>query len=87
MALASIITSREINSEFSTIYYSNSGKAGEEELGWQGKNSEFSMFEFEQVLVATNNFSEENKLGQCGFGTVYKVILVCVYICQINMIA
>ncbi|XP_037488602.1 putative receptor-like protein kinase At4g00960 [Triticum dicoccoides] len=47
-------------------------KAGEEELGWQGKNSEFSMFEFEQVLVATNNFSEENKLGECGFGTVYK---------------
>ncbi|XBI87116.1 hypothetical protein VPH35_025248 [Triticum aestivum] len=30
------------------------------------------MFEFEQVLVATNNFSEENKLGECGFGTVYK---------------
>uniref|UniRef100_A0A453A6N8 Cysteine-rich receptor-like protein kinase 10 n=1 Tax=Aegilops tauschii subsp. strangulata TaxID=200361 RepID=A0A453A6N8_AEGTS len=48
------------------------GKAGEEQLVWQGKNSEFSMFEFEQVLVATNNFSEENKLGQCGFGTVYK---------------
>ncbi|XBI87104.1 hypothetical protein VPH35_025236 [Triticum aestivum] len=48
------------------------GKAGEEELGWQGKYSEFSMFEFEQVLVATNNFSEENKLGECGFGTVYK---------------
>ncbi|XBI87125.1 hypothetical protein VPH35_025257 [Triticum aestivum] len=38
----------------------------------QTQNSEFSMFEFEQVLVATNNFSEENKLGECGFGTVYK---------------
>jgi serine/threonine protein kinase len=30
------------------------------------------MFDFEQLLAATNNFSEENKLGQGGFGAVYK---------------
>ena len=29
----------------------------------------------ESVLVATNKFSEANKLGQGGFGPVYKVIL------------
>ncbi|CAL4940952.1 unnamed protein product [Urochloa decumbens] len=45
---------------------------GEEELVLDGKNSEFSVFDFEQVLEATNHFSEENKLGQGGFGTVYK---------------
>jgi hypothetical protein len=45
----------------------------DEELVWQGKNSEFSVFDFEQLLEATNHFSEENKLGQGGFGSVYKV--------------
>ncbi|KAL6642581.1 hypothetical protein ACP70R_020762 [Stipagrostis hirtigluma subsp. patula] len=38
----------------------------------QGKNSDFSVFDFDLVLEATNNFSEENKLGQGGFGAVYK---------------
>ncbi|XP_047060666.1 cysteine-rich receptor-like protein kinase 44 [Lolium rigidum] len=50
----------------------NQDSEGEEQLVWQGKNSEFSMFDFEQLLAATNNFSEENKLGQGGFGAVYK---------------
>ncbi|KAJ1295820.1 hypothetical protein BS78_01G252200 [Paspalum vaginatum] len=45
---------------------------GDEELVWDGKNSEFSVFDFEQVLEATNHFSEENRLGQGGFGAVYK---------------
>ncbi|XP_044969812.1 G-type lectin S-receptor-like serine/threonine-protein kinase At4g03230 [Hordeum vulgare subsp. vulgare] len=34
--------------------------------------SELSMFEFSQVIDATNNFSEGNKLGEGGFGRVYK---------------
>ncbi|XP_037408891.1 putative receptor-like protein kinase At4g00960 [Triticum dicoccoides] len=45
---------------------------GREGLVWQGKNSEFSLFHFEQLLEATSYFSEENKLGQGGFGAVYK---------------
>ncbi|CAD6343876.1 unnamed protein product [Miscanthus lutarioriparius] len=52
-------------------------KAGSQEL--QGdelvldrKNSEFSVFDFEQILEATDNFSDENKLGEGGFSAVYK---------------
>ncbi|XP_044974545.1 cysteine-rich receptor-like protein kinase 10 [Hordeum vulgare subsp. vulgare] len=45
---------------------------GAHSLEWQGKNSDFSLFEFEQLLEATSNFSEESKLGQGGFGAVYK---------------
>lgn len=30
-------------------------------------------FDLETILVATDNFSNANKLGQGGFGPVYKV--------------
>ncbi|CAM0879072.1 unnamed protein product [Alopecurus aequalis] len=45
-----------------------------DELVWEmeGELSEFSVFEFNQILEATSNFSEENKLGEGGFGPVYK---------------
>ncbi|CAO2189412.1 unnamed protein product [Urochloa humidicola] len=40
--------------------------------GLEGRSSEFTIYDFSQVLEATGNFSEENKLGQGGFGPVYK---------------
>ena len=36
-------------------------------------NPEFTIYGFSQVLEATGNFSDDNKLGQGGFGPVYKV--------------
>ena len=36
-------------------------------------NSGFSLYDFSQMKGATNGFSIENKLGQGGFGAVYKV--------------
>jgi hypothetical protein len=41
--------------------------------GLEGRSLEFTIYDFSQVLEATDNFSEENKLGQGGFGPVYKV--------------
>ncbi|XP_011008148.1 PREDICTED: G-type lectin S-receptor-like serine/threonine-protein kinase B120 isoform X1 [Populus euphratica] len=40
--------------------------------GSQVNGPDLPMFNFNFVAVATNNFSEENKLGQGGFGLVYK---------------
>lgn len=34
---------------------------------------EFSLFHFSRIADATNNFSDENKLGEGGFGPVYEV--------------
>ncbi|KAK4258881.1 hypothetical protein QN277_005280 [Acacia crassicarpa] len=36
------------------------------------KSSETLQLKYDTIIAATNNFSEENKLGQGGFGPVYK---------------
>ncbi|KAL5772662.1 hypothetical protein ACOSQ2_012586 [Xanthoceras sorbifolium] len=35
-------------------------------------NADVAFFELSTVIAATNNFSSANKLGQGGFGPVYK---------------
>ncbi|KAG6751359.1 hypothetical protein POTOM_045893 [Populus tomentosa] len=37
--------------------------------------TELNMFSFNQIVAVTNDFCEENKLGEGGFGPVYKVVL------------
>ena len=34
-------------------------------------------YRFSDLMLATNNYSLENKLGEGGFGAVYKVTLIC----------
>lgn len=34
---------------------------------------ELPLYDFEKLVIATNNFDIDNKLGQGGFGPVYKV--------------
>lgn len=60
---------REYSTDFSgTDDLSVEGKHG------SGTGTELEVFNFSRVAAATNNFSDENKLGQGGFGPVYKVM-------------
>lgn len=43
------------------------------------KDTELVEYDFATLKVATTNFSNDNKLGEGGFGAVYKV-LVCLYL-------
>ncbi|VAI70190.1 unnamed protein product [Triticum turgidum subsp. durum] len=47
---------------------------GDQELVWdmEAGLSGFTVYDFHEILEATSNFSEENKLGEGGFGPVYK---------------
>ncbi|KAF8038544.1 hypothetical protein BT93_B1166 [Corymbia citriodora subsp. variegata] len=50
------------------------GNAWKDQLK-QDEASEFTLFSFSSLLLATNNFDATNKLGQGGFGPVYKGML------------
>ena len=62
--------------------FGNSSEDTSYELGetnrlWRGEKKEVDlpMFSFASVSASTNNFCIENKLGEGGFGSVYKVRL------------
>nr|CAB3457797.1 unnamed protein product [Digitaria exilis] len=47
-------------------------KSGEVGEGNQAQDFELLSIRFEDIVVATSNFSEACKIGQGGFGKVYK---------------
>ena len=48
----------------------NSGEFGEEDE----ENVDAPFFDTESIIAATRDFSDANKLGQGGYGPVYKVL-------------
>lgn len=74
--------SREVSAEFSG--------SGSVELSLEGNQlskTKLPFYNFSCMSAATNNFSEQNKLGQGGFGPVYKVktkMLLCLNLYFIN---
>lgn len=42
--------------------------------------AEYLQYDFSTIRSATDNFSSDNKLGQGGFGPVYKVIADLAYL-------
>ena len=44
------------------------------ELDGTRRNSNLPLFDLRTIIAATDNFSIANKLGQGGFGPVYKVV-------------
>ncbi|XP_028080362.1 probable leucine-rich repeat receptor-like serine/threonine-protein kinase At3g14840 isoform X5 [Camellia sinensis] len=54
--------------------HSKSITSREQEL--RGLDLQTGLFTFRQIKVATNNFDDNNKIGEGGFGSVYKGILL-----------
>ncbi|KAL4313309.1 hypothetical protein GQ457_01G042620 [Hibiscus cannabinus] len=48
---------------------------GEKEIAKSRRNGDLPFFDLSTIAAATNNFSTDNKLGQGGFGPVYKGVL------------
>lgn len=45
-------------------------------------NQHLPIFSFKSISMATTNFSQSNKLGKGGFGTVYKVLFLKIMILE-----
>ena len=45
---------------------------------------ELPLFDLDTLLDATNNFSSDNKLGEGGFGPVYKVRIYSIFLLKVT---
>ncbi|XAR66349.1 Non-specific serine/threonine protein kinase [Bertholletia excelsa] len=63
------IKARRADSRF---LFSPSGSPAGKDFNETGTNSDLPIFDLKVIIAATDNFSSANKLGQGGFGEVYK---------------
>lgn len=66
------------NLSSSTGFQNNFSGSNEFIEGEIDQGSELQLISLENILLATNDFSDSNKLGQGGFGIVYKVNLLSI---------
>lgn len=70
---------KDLSKDLLSYDFNSSSNATEDERNrnnltiGENKDVELPLFCFASVSAATGNFSEDNKLGQGGFGPVYKV--------------
>ncbi|GMJ14631.1 hypothetical protein like AT1G11340 [Hibiscus trionum] len=69
-------TARARNSEKLFSFTTFGDPLGEKEIDESRRNGDFPFFDLSTIAAATNNFSSDNKLGQGGFGPVYKGVLL-----------
>ena len=48
----------------------------DQNIDGQNEDLELPFYSLATIAIATNNFSSNNKLGEGGFGLVYKVTLI-----------
>lgn len=56
------------------LFYDGKDYLDADELEESNRHTELQFFDLRTIIAATDNFSDANKLGQGGFGCVYKVI-------------
>lgn len=70
------LTAKDRSSKFQFTFTTSSkrlgGSLGRKELD-KNRGSDLPLFDLTTIAAATNNFSDANKLGEGGFGSVYKV--------------
>ncbi len=52
----------------------NENSTSRTELDGTRRNSDLPLFDLSTIVASTDNFSFANKLGEGGFGSVYKVV-------------
>ena len=75
-----ILTAKEKSRQFSLVISQvspSSRHSGDSENPFDNRgSSDLPSFHLSVIVAATNNFSNANKLGEGGFGAVYKVRLL-----------